>query len=98
MRASLFITCYNDTLFPETGRAVVTLLERLGVELSFHAEQTCCGPPASYTPIHILLPGRSFFSRFFAPSIRAAEFSSAGLTAAGTRNAQPNTLRCNKFR
>ena len=24
MRASLFITCYNDTLFPETGRAVVT--------------------------------------------------------------------------
>ncbi len=43
MRASLFITCYNDTLFPETGRAVVALLERLGVELSFHAGQTCCG-------------------------------------------------------
>jgi L-lactate dehydrogenase complex protein LldE len=43
MRASLFITCYNDTLFPETGRAVVRLLERLGVELHFHPEQTCCG-------------------------------------------------------
>jgi L-lactate dehydrogenase complex protein LldE len=43
MRASLFITCYNDTLFPETGRAVVSLLERLGVELDFHPEQTCCG-------------------------------------------------------
>jgi len=43
MRASLFITCYNDTLFPETGRAVVSLLERLGVELSFHPGQTCCG-------------------------------------------------------
>jgi L-lactate dehydrogenase complex protein LldE len=43
MRASLFITCYNDTLFPETGRAVVRLLERLGVELEFHAGQTCCG-------------------------------------------------------
>lgn len=43
MRASLFITCYNDTLFPETGRAVVRLLERLGVELDFHPEQTCCG-------------------------------------------------------
>jgi L-lactate dehydrogenase complex protein LldE len=43
MRASLFITCYNDTLFPETGRAVVTLLERLGVELDFHPQQTCCG-------------------------------------------------------
>ncbi len=43
MRASLFITCYNDTLYPETGRAVVSLLERLGVELDFHPKQTCCG-------------------------------------------------------
>ena len=43
MRASLFITCYNDTLFPETGRAVVALLERLGVELDFDSRQTCCG-------------------------------------------------------
>jgi L-lactate dehydrogenase complex protein LldE len=43
MRASLFITCYNDTLFPETGRAVVRLLERLGVVLDFLPSQTCCG-------------------------------------------------------
>ncbi len=43
MRASLFITCYNDTLYPETGRAVVRLLERLGVDLEFHPKQTCCG-------------------------------------------------------
>ena len=43
MRASLFITCYNDTLYPETGRAVVTLLERLGVQLEFRPAQTCCG-------------------------------------------------------
>lgn len=43
MRASLFITCYNDTLFPETGHAVVRLLERLGVGIDFHPRQTCCG-------------------------------------------------------
>ena len=43
MRVSLFITCYNDTLFPETGRAVVRLLERLGVEVDFLPAQTCCG-------------------------------------------------------
>ena len=43
MRASLFITCYNDTLFPQTGRAVVRLLERLGVDIDFLPEQTCCG-------------------------------------------------------
>ena len=42
-RAALFITCFNDTLFPETGRAVVELLERLGVAVDFPLEQTCCG-------------------------------------------------------
>jgi L-lactate dehydrogenase complex protein LldE len=43
IRASLFITCFNDTLFPDTGRAVVRLLERLGVQVDFPLEQTCCG-------------------------------------------------------
>lgn len=44
MRASsLFITCFNDTLFPRTGRAVVELLERLGLQVDFPLEQTCCG-------------------------------------------------------
>ncbi len=42
MRTSLFITCYNDTLFPETGRAVVRLLERLDVAPEFLPQQTCC--------------------------------------------------------
>src|SRR3954451_2720179 len=43
MQVSLFITCFNDTLFPRTGRAVVTLLERLGHTVDFPLEQTCCG-------------------------------------------------------
>ena len=43
MRVALFVTCFNDTLFPETGRAVVSLLERLGCEVAFPLEQTCCG-------------------------------------------------------
>ncbi len=43
MRVSLFITCFNDTLFPRTGQATVELLERLGHEVAFPAEQTCCG-------------------------------------------------------
>ncbi len=43
MRVALFITCFNDTLFPETGRATVELLERLGHEVEFPQEQTCCG-------------------------------------------------------
>ena len=43
MRVALFVTCFNDTLFPATGRAVVTLLERLGCEVVFPEAQTCCG-------------------------------------------------------
>jgi L-lactate dehydrogenase complex protein LldE len=43
MRIALFITCFNDTLFPETGRAMVRLLERLGFQIEFPFEQTCCG-------------------------------------------------------
>ena len=42
-RASLFITCLNDTLFPQAGRAVVSLLDRLGVAVDFPLQQTCCG-------------------------------------------------------
>jgi L-lactate dehydrogenase complex protein LldE len=43
MRVGLFITCFNDALFPDTGKAVVTLLERLGHEVTFAPAQTCCG-------------------------------------------------------
>ena len=43
VRVALFVTCLGDTLFPATGRALVTLLERLGHEVEFPAEQTCCG-------------------------------------------------------
>lgn len=43
MRVALFITCVNDLLYPQTGRAVVTVLERLGVHVDFPQAQTCCG-------------------------------------------------------
>ena len=43
MRVSLFITCYNDTLFPQTGKAVVRVLERLGHQVEFLPAQSCCG-------------------------------------------------------
>jgi L-lactate dehydrogenase complex protein LldE len=43
VRVSLFVTCLTDTLMPETGIAVVRLLERLGHSVDFPTEQTCCG-------------------------------------------------------
>ena len=43
MRIALFATCLADTLFPEAAKATVRLLERLGHEVVFPFEQTCCG-------------------------------------------------------
>jgi L-lactate dehydrogenase complex protein LldE len=43
------VTCINDALFPDTGRNVVRLLRRLGVEVDFPEAQTCCGQPMMNT-------------------------------------------------
>ena len=42
----LFVTCIIDTLYPETGEAVVRVLEKAGAQVSFPPGQTCCGQPA----------------------------------------------------
>lgn len=43
MNVALFVTCFDDTLFPGTGRAAVELLERLGCTVDYPEAQTCCG-------------------------------------------------------
>jgi L-lactate dehydrogenase complex protein LldE len=43
MRVGLFVTCLVDALFPSVGQATVSLLERLGHEVEFPQQQTCCG-------------------------------------------------------
>ena len=40
---ALFPTCLTDTLFPDTARATVRLLERLGCTVDFPLDATCCG-------------------------------------------------------
>jgi L-lactate dehydrogenase complex protein LldE len=45
-RVSLFVTCMVDQLFPKVGLAMADVLERLGYQLDFPEEQTCCGQPA----------------------------------------------------
>jgi L-lactate dehydrogenase complex protein LldE len=43
MRVALFLTCFNDAMYPRTGKAIVNLLDRLGHEVEFPQAQTCCG-------------------------------------------------------
>ena len=49
MRVGLFIPCFIDQLYPEVGKAMVTVLRRLNIAAEFPAEQTCCGQPAFNT-------------------------------------------------
>jgi L-lactate dehydrogenase complex protein LldE len=44
--AQLFVTCLVDSLYPSTGKAVVQVLQRLGVQVELPPGQTCCGQPA----------------------------------------------------
>ena len=47
MRIGLFIPCYVDLIFPKAAIATLELLERLGVEVDYPPNQTCCGQPMS---------------------------------------------------
>src|SRR4051794_25618695 len=45
-RASLFVTCIVDQMFPNVGLSMATVLERIGWQVDFPEAQTCCGQPA----------------------------------------------------
>lgn len=45
-QVQLFIPCFVDQLYPETGMNMVKVLEKLGCEVHYNPKQTCCGQPA----------------------------------------------------
>ncbi len=46
MIVDLFIPCFVDQLYPESGFNMVKVLEKLGCQVNYNANQTCCGQPA----------------------------------------------------
>ena len=46
MKVQLFIPCYIDQLYPQTGRNTLEILEKVGCEVIYNPNQTCCGQPA----------------------------------------------------
>ncbi|MDX2305016.1 MAG: (Fe-S)-binding protein [Microscillaceae bacterium] len=46
MTVELFIPCYIDRFFPQTGMNTVKILEKLGCQVNYNPKQTCCGLPA----------------------------------------------------
>jgi glycolate oxidase iron-sulfur subunit len=43
IRAAYFSGCATEFIFPEVGKAIVRILNQLGVEVVFPKEQGCCG-------------------------------------------------------
>lgn len=48
-RVALFIPCFVDQLDPQTGLDMARVLRRVGYEVEFRPEQTCCGQPGFNT-------------------------------------------------
>lgn len=48
----LFITCLTDSFYPQTGEAMVNILRRLGIDVDFARDQTCCGQPPFSAGLH----------------------------------------------
>ena len=46
MNVQLFIPCFVDQLYPETGFNMIRVLEKAGCTVSYNSSQTCCGQPA----------------------------------------------------
>lgn len=46
MNIQLFIPCFVDQLYPDTGFNMVKVLEKSGCTVSYNTAQTCCGQPA----------------------------------------------------
>jgi L-lactate dehydrogenase complex protein LldE len=46
MHVFLFVPCYIDQFFPNVAESALDVLERLGCEVIFPENQTCCGQPA----------------------------------------------------
>lgn len=46
MNVQLFIPCFVDQMYPETGFNMVKVLEKCGCTVKYNPNQTCCGQPA----------------------------------------------------
>lgn len=47
--AALYAGCLIDFVYPETGEAIVKVLNHAGIRVEFPDAQTCCGAPARYS-------------------------------------------------
>ncbi|HLG40938.1 MAG TPA: (Fe-S)-binding protein [Chitinophagaceae bacterium] len=46
MNVQIFIPCFVDQLYPQTGLNMIKVLEKTGCTVTYNSNQTCCGQPA----------------------------------------------------
>ena len=86
MKVALFIPCYIDAFFPEVGIATLELLERLGCEVDYPLDQTCCGQPMANSGCHDDARGTRRCSRRTSPATTtSSRRRAAALTMCATR-------------
>ncbi len=67
MRVALFVPCFVDAFYPEVGLATLSLLEKLGCEVDYPYDQTCCGQPMGNAGFRDeAAPVEALFARNFA--------------------------------
>ncbi len=82
MKIGLFIPCYVDALYPQVGVATYKLLTRLGLDVDYPLNQTCCGQPMANAGFERMAEGVArqmdeLFAQFdyvVAPSASCAAF------------------------
>ncbi len=57
MKVGLFIPCYIDQFYPDVAIATYQLLKKLGCEVSYPMNQTCCGQPMANSGFSELTKG-----------------------------------------
>ena len=68
MNVGLFIPCYVDQFYPQVAIATLELLEKLGCEVHYPMNQTCCGERMASSGFEQLTDGcNQLFAENFNP-------------------------------
>ena len=58
-KAAFYAGCLIDFAYPETGEAVLNVLNKAGIEVVFPEAQTCCGAPARFAGAYEVAAGNA---------------------------------------
>lgn len=58
MQIQLSIPCYIDQFYPKVAIATYELLQKLGCEITYPLNQTCCGQPITTYNSHFTRPAK----------------------------------------